>query len=144
VVLGRYGDLGGHAWVVVRMNEIEYLIESTEAALDPLDPPIISKVGSRYLPETLFDRHAIYVRANPRETWANRGGDYWSDQIWLRIEPREADPKNDPAVVDALKLNTAAKASSTAEPTAELSKVKLNQPIWKKPLPAAPKVPVKH
>ncbi len=85
VALGRYGDLGGHAWCVVKIDDKEYLIESTESRPDPTDPPLASRVGSRYVPEVLFDRFAIYVPASPNRAWK---GDYWSSSFWTRIEPR--------------------------------------------------------
>ncbi len=85
VALGRYGDLGGHAWCVVKIEDKEYLIESTENRPDPTDPPLASRIGSRYVPEVLFDRHAIYVPSSPTRAWK---GDYWSSNFWTRIEPR--------------------------------------------------------
>lgn len=85
VALGRYGDLGGHAWCVVKIEDKEYLIESTESRPDPTDPPLASRVGSRYVPEVLFDRFAIYVPSSPNRSWK---GDYWSANYWTRIEPR--------------------------------------------------------
>jgi hypothetical protein len=85
VALGRYGDLGGHAWCVVKIDDKEYLIESTESRPDPNDPPLASRVGSRYVPEVLFDRFAIYVPSSPNRAWK---GDYWSGNTWTRIEPR--------------------------------------------------------
>jgi len=85
VALGRYGDLGGHAWCVVKIDDKEFLIESTENRPDPMDPPLASRVGSRYVPEVLFDRHAIYVPASANRAWK---GDYWSSNFWTRVEPR--------------------------------------------------------
>lgn len=85
VALGRYGDLGGHAWCVVRLDGNDYLLESTEGRPDPSNPPLADIVGSRYVPEVEFDRKAIYVRTKPKQSW---GGDYWSSKVWTRIEPR--------------------------------------------------------
>lgn len=85
VALGRYGDLGGHAWCVVKIEDKEYLLESTDNRPDPTDPPLASRIGSRYVPEVLFDRHAIYVPSSPTRAWK---GDYWSSNYWTRIEPR--------------------------------------------------------
>jgi hypothetical protein len=85
VALGRYGDMGGHAWCVVKIEDREYLIESTEGKPDPSNPPLASQVGSRYVPEVLFDRYAIYVPASSNRVWK---GDYWSSKSWVRIEPR--------------------------------------------------------
>ena len=85
VALGKYGDLGGHAWVVVKIDDKEYLLESTEALPDPDHPPLASQVGSRYVPEVTFDRFHLYVRKNDSSIW---NGDYWSTKIWTQIEPR--------------------------------------------------------
>jgi hypothetical protein len=85
VALGRYGDMGGHAWCVVKIEDREYLIESTEGKPDPSNPPLASQVGSRYVPEVLFDRYAMYVPSSSNRTWK---GDYWSPKSWVRIEPR--------------------------------------------------------
>jgi hypothetical protein len=87
VALGRYGDMGGHAWCVVRLEDRDYLLESTESQPDPENPPLAALIGSRYVPEVLFDRHAIYVR-NLRSF----DGNYWSEKTWTRLEPRGNDP----------------------------------------------------
>lgn len=88
VALGRYGDMGGHAWCVVRLDGSDYLLESTEGRPDLSNPPLADLIGSRYLPEVLFDRKAIYVRgAGSAQTWK---GDYWSQQVWSRVDPRQS------------------------------------------------------
>ena len=68
-----------------QIDDKEYLIESTESRPDPTDPPLASRVGSRYVPEVLFDRFAMYVPTSPNRAWK---GDYWSANTWTRIEPR--------------------------------------------------------
>ncbi|MBX7207480.1 MAG: transglutaminase-like domain-containing protein [Verrucomicrobiaceae bacterium] len=85
VVLGRYGDMGGHAWCVVRLDGVDYLLESTTGRPDPNNPPYADIVGSRYVPEIEFDRKAIYVRNKPKQAFS---GDYWSSKVWARVEPR--------------------------------------------------------
>ena len=85
IALGKYGDMGGHAWCVVRLDGNDYLLESTEGKPDLNNPPLADIVGSRYVPEVLFDRNAIYVRSKARQTWT---GDYWSNRAWTRIDPR--------------------------------------------------------
>lgn len=86
VALGRYGDLGQHAWCVVKLDGTDYLLESTEGPHDTSkNPPYVSDVGARYVPETLFDRDALYVRAKPG---ARFEGDYWSTKNWVRVQPR--------------------------------------------------------
>ncbi len=86
VALGKYGDIGGHAWVVVRLDGLEYLLESTSEGHPDLDhPPLVSRIGSRYIPEVQFDRWHFYVRTGRHQPWE---GDYWSEQAWLRLEPK--------------------------------------------------------
>lgn len=89
VALGRYAERGGHAWVVVRLDGQEYLLESTLPDTRPGHLPIASEVGSRYVPEAMLDYDSIYVRASPRELWE---GDYFQKQKWLRIVPRKRTP----------------------------------------------------
>lgn len=90
VALGRYGDIGGHAWCVVRLDEVEYLLETTSEGNPDFDsPPLISRVGSRYIPEILFDRWGIYVRSAQRQPW---DGNYWDEKSWIRLEPRGKEP----------------------------------------------------
>ena len=87
VALGKYGDIGGHAWVVVRLDGLEYLLESTSEGHPDFDqPPLVSRMGSRYIPEVQFDRWHLYVRSTRHQPWQ---GDYWSERTWLRLEPNK-------------------------------------------------------
>jgi hypothetical protein len=106
VALGHYGDIGEHAWCVVRLDNVDYLLESTEGPPDPSEPPYASDVGSRYTPETLFDRDAIYVRSKPREPF--KSSEYWKFDVWTKLQPRTmfAAPGTAPGgLADTLKLN---------------------------------------
>lgn len=85
VALGRYAERGGHAWVVVRLEDQDYLLESTEGASEANRPPLLSEVGSRYVPEILFDPMAFYIRTQPTAPWS---GDFWSEKTWQRVSPR--------------------------------------------------------
>jgi len=116
VALGRYGDMGGHAWCVVKIEDREYLIESTEGKPDPSNPPLAGQVGSRYVPEVLFDRYAIYVPASSNRVWK---GDYWSSKSWIRIEPR-TELSQDPLLSrgtdeEKMKARSILQAASAAE-----------------------------
>ena len=51
------------------------------------NPPLADLIGSRYVPEALFDRKAIFARSKPSGVW---NGDYWSTKNWSRIEPRNS------------------------------------------------------
>lgn len=85
VALGRDARRADHAWVVVRLEGEDYLLEPTGDTTGGRKAPLLSEVGSGYVPEILFDRDAIYTREDPTASWK---GDFWSDETWLRIEPR--------------------------------------------------------
>jgi hypothetical protein len=85
VALGRYAERGGHAWVVVRLDDQDYLLESTEGASTARRPPLLSEVGSRYVPELLFDHLAFFIRTKPADLW---NGDFWGEKTWQRVVPR--------------------------------------------------------
>jgi hypothetical protein len=142
VALGRYGDLGGHAWVVVKLNDREYLLESTESPPDPNNPPLVSSVGSRYVPEILFDRFALYVRSTPGQAWKN---EYWSNKVWTRVEPRALTPGSEP-LPNGISAAEAGQETSTriartshpnpaTAPFLELEEIPRDAAIWKMPLP---------
>ncbi len=86
VCIGRCAEKGGHAWVVVRLDDKSYLLESTNSNADTAAPPLAHEVGSRYVPEASFDRQALYLRSNPDVSW---DGDYWAKSKWQRIVPRK-------------------------------------------------------
>jgi len=144
VALGRYGDLGGHAWVVVKMHDVEYLLESTESAPDPRDPPLVSKVGSRYVPEILFDRFGIYVRSTPGQALRSQDG-YFSPKTWTRVEPRMLTPSSKPLVgsvqsavskpLDPSKLARTNSPNPAAAPFMELEEIPRGAAVWQMPLP---------
>ncbi len=143
VVLGRYGDMGGHAWVVVKMDDKEYLLESTEGRPDPSNPPLVSRVGSRYVPEVMFDRYALYVRTTPGQTWK---GEYWSPKVWSRLEPRSlrARIKSDSsssgassATLDAPppdRLARTTRPNPAVAPFMELEEIPKDASVWQMPL----------
>lgn len=86
VAIGRYAERGGHAWVVVRLEGQDYLLESTEGASKEKRPPLLAEVGSRYVPELLFDHLAFFIRNQPDALW---NSDFWGDATWKRVVPRE-------------------------------------------------------
>lgn len=89
VALGHYTGpgAGGHAWVVVRLDGEEYLLEPTQGGAGARTLPKTSEFGSSYTPDVLFDRSALYVRQQPTARW---NGGYWSEDTWMRLEPRTA------------------------------------------------------
>lgn len=141
VALGRYGDMGGHAWVVVKLDDKEYLLESTEGRPDISNPPLASRVGSRYVPEVMFDRYAIYVRSTPGQAWK---GDYWSTKYWTRVEPRSLhtrvqsikEPKSGiySAEVSQQRLARTSQPNPAVAPFMELEGIPRDAMIWQMPL----------
>jgi predicted transglutaminase-like cysteine proteinase len=75
---------GGHAWVVVRLDNTEYLLEPTEGATGIPRLLTISEAGPRYAPVLLFDRDSFYIRPQPTR-W---DGSYWSESTWKRMDPK--------------------------------------------------------
>lgn len=146
VVLGRYGDMGGHAWVVVRMNNVEYLLESTESPPDPRDPPVATKVGSRYVPEVMFDRFALYVRTTPGQAWRSDTDSFFSPKLWTRVEPRALNPASEPLTrksttaqsepVPPERLARTSDTSPAAAPFLELEEIPRDAAVWRMSLPA--------
>jgi predicted transglutaminase-like cysteine proteinase len=140
VALGRYGDMGGHAWVVVRLDDKEYLLESTEGRPDPSNPPLVSRVGSRYVPEVMFDRYSLFVRATPGQAWK---GDYWSGKVWAKLEPRTLAAR---IQATSLERNTSADGNSAQRlarttrpnpavaPFMELEEIPQDADVWQMPL----------
>ncbi|QIF00758.1 transglutaminase domain-containing protein [Roseimicrobium sp. ORNL1] len=82
LLLGPGG--GGHAWVVVRLDNTEYLLEPTEGANGAQRLLTISEAGPRYAPLVLFDRNSFYIRPQPTR-W---DGSYWSESTWMALDPR--------------------------------------------------------
>lgn len=137
VALGRYGDMGGHAWVVVKLDDKEYLLESTEGRPDPTNPPLASRVGSRYVPEVQFDRYALYVRSVPGDSWK---GEYWSSKAWTRLEPRSLKARVKTASAARLREQRPAQEARTSRPNpsvapfTELEEIPTDAAVWQMPL----------
>jgi hypothetical protein len=111
VALGRYSERGGHAWVVVRLEGKEYLLESTMPDSKSAAPPLASEVGSRYIPEAMLDYDTIHVRKSPRSLWE---GGYFEDEQWLRITPRQRAAKPTHAVAHTDLREAIARTFATA------------------------------
>ena len=108
VALGRYGDMGQHAWCVAKVDGIDYLLESTEGSPNPDKPAYAADVGSRYVPDLLFDRTHLYVRAKPRERF---DGSYWGTRTWVTLTPKD----------DATQILAEASKSATAAASRPIS-----------------------
>ena len=82
-------DGGGHAWCIARVEGTDYLLESTDRNPDMEILPAVNP-GDGYEPDTLMDRDALYVRAQPAKPF---DGDYWSPAKWIklpRVKPARA------------------------------------------------------
>ncbi len=71
----------GHAWCIARIEDTDYLLESTNRNPDMNNLPVV-KPGDGYVPSTLIDREALYVRAHPSQAF---DGDYWSPGKWIKL-----------------------------------------------------------
>lgn len=80
------GRSSGHAWVVCRLDGIDYLLESTNFDVNFKLPPTVASFGHLYSPRMLFDRDHIYFRKN--EGWTP---DYWSRREWNAVDYGNSD-----------------------------------------------------
>jgi predicted transglutaminase-like cysteine proteinase len=84
VALGQMTDDNGvgegHAWVVVRLDGKDYLLETTGRLDEEGRPPTVAAWGHYYSPQYLFDRDKVYFRKT--EGWTP---DYWSKVQWAGI-----------------------------------------------------------
>jgi predicted transglutaminase-like cysteine proteinase len=75
----------GHAWVVVRIDGLDYLLEATaKPKKPPHHPPYVSDTLQKYAPLWVIDREAIYALRKG----AKFAGSYWGSE-WLRIPSRK-------------------------------------------------------
>ena len=81
VVIGVTGTQEGHAWCVVNIDGITYILETTDESAPDRRLPYASRLRHQYIPNYQFDRRSVYYlrdRAkNPR---------YWSEESWLRVD----------------------------------------------------------
>ena len=112
-------------------------------SLPLLYPPLVSKVGSRYVPEVLFDRYAIYVRTTPGQAWRANDG-YFSNKLWSKVEPRSLDPSSEPMhaakstaairKVDPAKMARTSQPNPAAAPFLDLEEIPQDAAVWQMPL----------
>ncbi len=83
VAIGWNGNIGQHAWVVVRVEDRQYVIESTlqdKIERESLSP--VAEVAEFYQPEQLFDRGHLYFTTADEEDFSR---DYFSPDLWESI-----------------------------------------------------------
>ena len=83
VAIGWNGNIGQHAWVVVKTAERQYLLEATlqeEVTRDDLVE--LGEGTDFYRPEQLFDKERIYYTTGSPESF---GRDYFSESLWKAV-----------------------------------------------------------
>jgi transcription elongation factor Elf1 len=86
VVIGWNGNIGQHAWVVVKAGDRQYVLESTlqdDITLDNL--VIASQAAAFYQPEQLFDRENLYFTEADESDFRR---DYFSPSLWKKLPVR--------------------------------------------------------
>lgn len=95
VAIGWNGNIGQHAWVVVKVEERQYVLESTlqdTITVESLIPT--SEAAAFYQPEQLFDRENLYFTEAEALDFRQ---DYFSPSLWKKLPiPRE--PSSAPAL----------------------------------------------
>jgi hypothetical protein len=90
VAIGWNGNIGQHAWVVVKTGENQYVLESTlqdGIVLENLTP--VKDAADFYQPEQLFDRdHLYFTSAKPEQFRL----DYFSARWWKGIPVKKEAP----------------------------------------------------
>lgn len=83
VAIGWNGNMGQHAWVVVRVGEKQYLLESTiERKITRDDLLEVAGASAFYQPEQVFDAKTLYFTTARPETFS---GDYFSPDVWKAV-----------------------------------------------------------
>lgn len=83
VAIGWNGNIGQHAWVVLRIGDEQFIIESTiqdNPVLQDLIP--VADAAPFYRPEQLFDRNHLYFQNATPEVVS---GDYFTDSSWTKV-----------------------------------------------------------
>jgi len=94
VAIGWNGNIGQHAWVAVRIESGQYILESTlqgEITTENLVP--VSEASAFYLPEQVFDRDRLYFSESEPDAFR---ADYFAPDLWREMPPpREpVDPRS--------------------------------------------------
>ncbi len=88
VAIGWNIHIGQHAWCVARIDNRQWVLESTLQLKDGETPELRTVVNAagEYQPEQLFDRERLYFRHDGKE----RAGcdNYWSEAKWKPLPGR--------------------------------------------------------
>lgn len=92
VAIGWNGNIGQHAWVVVRVEDRQYILESTlQKTIERSDLVAVKEASDFYQPEQLFEReHLYYTTARPDHFRL----DYFSGALW-KVIPETVESKTE-------------------------------------------------
>ena len=83
VAIGWNGNIGQHAWVVVRLGDRQYILESTlQKKIERSDLAAIGDASAFYQPEQLFDRDEIYYTTARADHFRV---DYFARDLWKPV-----------------------------------------------------------
>ncbi len=83
VAIGWNGNIGQHAWVVVRAGDRQYVLESTLQDEITMESLVVSaQAAAFYQPEQLFDRDSLYFTEGDEADFRQ---DYFSPSLWKRL-----------------------------------------------------------
>jgi hypothetical protein len=83
VAIGWNGNIGQHAWVVVRLGERQYILESTlQKQIERSDLAAVEEASAFYQPEQLFDRKNIYYSTARPDHFRV---DYFWGALWKQV-----------------------------------------------------------
>lgn len=83
VAIGWNGNIGQHAWTVVKLGDEQFLLESTlQKKIGPEDLVPVAESAAFYQPEQLFDRERLYYTTARPERF---GSDYFSEAVWKAV-----------------------------------------------------------
>lgn len=83
VAIGWNGNIGQHAWVVVRAGGKQYLLETTlQQEVTREDLMELGEATDSYRPEQLFDEERIYYTTARPDRF---GRDYFSESLWKAV-----------------------------------------------------------
>lgn len=89
VAIGWNGNIGQHAWVVVRVGGNQYVLESTlQSEITPDSLSLLSEASNFYQPEQLFDRDHLYFSTSEPEVFRE---DCFSPELWQSIPVKKRD-----------------------------------------------------
>ena len=89
VAIGWNGNIGQHAWVVVRVGEKQYVLESTfQQEISAKSLVDLAEAADFYQPEQLFDRENLYFSSAEPDVFRK---DCFSQELWQAIPVKSAD-----------------------------------------------------